>query len=368
MALSLPEAAKLSTEVLKKGIIETIIKDSPILQELPFIPIVGNSLAYNQEETLPGVGWYHVGEVWAESTPTFRHLTAALKILGGDADIDNFLKATRSNIQDLEAAIIESKTKAVRHEFENAFINGDITVDADQFDGLHKIVSGTPWTASTAYAVGDRVVPEFGEENGFVYVCTVAGTSDTPTNPVWPTVEGGTIAESTGVTWVARYAGHTTCGTGAAGTLTPGSLSLTKIDELIDLVRGGKPDMLLMSRRSRRWIAALSRAAGQNLTVGQGKLGQRVEEYGGIPIAISDWVKDNHAVTHGGAASDCGEIYAFQMGEDSVCGVSNGDMIQVEKIGALETKDANRTRIKFYVSLAVFSTIKAAMLSGFNTT
>jgi len=56
MALDLIEAGKLSTDVLKKGIIETIIKDSPILQELPFITVLGNGLTYNQEETLPGVG------------------------------------------------------------------------------------------------------------------------------------------------------------------------------------------------------------------------------------------------------------------------------------------------------------------------
>jgi len=281
--------------------------------------------------------------------------------------VDNFLKATRSNIQDLEAAIIESKANAVRHEFESAFINGKTAIDADQFDGLHTIVGGTPWADSTAYLVGDRVVPECGEENGFIYVCTVAGTSHS-LNPTWPTSEGASVVEATGVTWVAHYGGHITCGTGDAGTRTAGKLTLSKLDELIDLVRGGKPDILLMSRRSRRLIAALSRASGSNLEVGTGKLGQPIEQYAGIPIAISDWVLDDWGNTHDIHTGDCGEIYAFQMGEDAVCGVSNGDMVQVEKIGSLETKDATRTRIKFYCSLAVFSTVKAAILDGFNAT
>lgn len=52
MALTLAEAAKLSNDVLLKGIIETIIKDSPVLQGLPFIQIVGNGLTYNQDHTL----------------------------------------------------------------------------------------------------------------------------------------------------------------------------------------------------------------------------------------------------------------------------------------------------------------------------
>ena len=37
MALTLAEAAKLSNDILLQGVIETIIKDSPILQRMPFI-------------------------------------------------------------------------------------------------------------------------------------------------------------------------------------------------------------------------------------------------------------------------------------------------------------------------------------------
>ncbi len=357
MSLSLVEASKLSNDVLLQGIIETIIKDSPILQEMPFIQIVGNSLKYNRESVLPTVNFYDVGDTWVESTPEFDKVTAALKILGGDADVDNFLKATRSNVNDLETAVIEQKAKALRHEFEKQFIQGDSLVNSKQFDGIHKVVGGTAWTASTAYAVGDVVVPEAGEENGFRYVCTAAGTSHSA-NPVWPTVEGGTVTETGGVAWICRYGGHLSAGTGAAGTVTPGALSLTKLDNLIDLVRGGKPDILLMSRVSRRRIAVLARTAGQNLEVGTGKLGETVQLYNGIPIAISDWVRDNL-----GPSSNCTTIYAFQMGEGAVCGLSSPEMIQVERLGSLETKDAARTRIKWYCSLALFSTVNAAMLN-----
>jgi len=357
MSISLDEASKLSTDILLKGIIETIIKDSPILQELPFIQIVGNSLKYNRESVLPTVNFYDVADTWVESTPEFEAVTAVLRILGGDADVDNFLKATRSNVTDLETAVIEQKAKALRHEFEKSFIQGNSSVNAKQFDGIHKVAGGTAWTASTAYAVGDVVVPEAGEENGFRYVCTVAGTSHTA-NPVWPKVEGGTIAETTGVTWVCRYGGNLSAGTGAAGTVTPGALDLTKLDALIDLVRGGKPDLLLMSRLSRRRIQVLARTAGTNLEVGKGKLGETVQFYNGIRVAVSDWVLDNL-----GPSSNCTTIYAFQMGEGAVCGLTSPEMIQVERLGSLETKDAARTRIKWYCSLALFSTVNAAMLS-----
>ena len=122
MALTLAEAGKLSNDVLLKGVVETIVKDSPVLQRMPFIEIVGNGLTYNRENVLPSADFYDVGDTWAESTPTFTQLTATLKIMGGDADVDNFLKVTRSNLQDLEAAVIELKAKAVKNKCEETVI------------------------------------------------------------------------------------------------------------------------------------------------------------------------------------------------------------------------------------------------------
>ena len=303
MALTLAEAEKLSNDVLLQGVIETIIKDSPILQDLPFIQIVGNGLTYTQEKTLPTVDFYDVGDTWVESTPEFNKPTATLKILGGDADVDNFLKSTRSNVQDLEAAVIEQKAKALRHEFEKQFLYGNNTTSPKQFDGIIKLIdTGTASDQLIAMA--------------------------------------------------------------AAGAV----LTLAKIDELIDAVKGGKPDMLLMSRRSRRKIQTLARTAGSNLEVGEGKLGDFVQLYNGIPIAISDWILDIHTVAgsvetlYTGAA--CSTIYALSFGEGALCGISSPEMLQVERIGSLETKDASRTRVKWYVALCLFSAVKAAALIG----
>ena len=352
MSITLTEASKLATDVLLKGIIETIVKDSPILEKLPFIQITGNSLKYNREKTLPTAAWYApVTGTWAASPPTFEQCSASLCVLGVDADVDNFLKSTRSNVQDLEAACIELAAKSVRQEFENVFLNG--SGSSDQPTGLYLILKGTAWQASHAYVLGDVVVPTAGLENGFRYECTTAGTSG-GSAPTWSTVEGGTTTDNT-VTWTTRFGGHQ--GSGANGA----TLALDKIDTLIDLVRGGKPDILLMSRRTRRKIVALCRASGQNLLIGEGKAGEMVEYYNGIPVAISDWVKDNYTV---GSSTDCSAIFAFQMGEGAVAGLTSPEMLQIERLGSLETKDAARTRIKWYVSMADFSYVKAAMLTG----
>jgi hypothetical protein len=293
MALTLAEAAKLSNDVLLQGVIETIIYDSPVLQVLPFIEIVGNGLTYNQENQAPSVAFYDVGDTWAESTPTFTQQTATLKILGGDADVDNFLAKTRSNIQDLEAAIVQLKAKAVQQKFDDTFINGDTSSDAKAFNGIDKLcASGQTLTMGQ---------------------------------------DGGT-------------------------------LTLEKLDELVDKIKGGKPDMLLMSKRSRRKLTALSRGSGSGIMeFDRNQFGQMVQYYSGIPIGVNDWISDSKTV---GVSTDCSTIYAVCFGEGATAGLTAPGGLQVERVGSLETKDASRTRVKWYVSLALFNTLRLAKLIG----
>jgi HK97 family phage major capsid protein len=141
MALTLAEAAKLSNDVLQQGIHETVVKESQTLQMLPFMEIVGNALTYNRENSAATAAFYTVGDEWSESTPTFTQLTASLKILGGDADIDNYLRQTRSNIQNIEAVVLALKVKALAQAFDDAFINGDTSTDANAFDGIKRSCS-----------------------------------------------------------------------------------------------------------------------------------------------------------------------------------------------------------------------------------
>jgi hypothetical protein len=152
MALTKTEAAKLTNDLLLRGVIETIISESSILMTLPFEDVTGTAITYNRENAAPAVDWYDVGDTWAESTPTFTQVTAALKILGGDADVDNFLQQTYRNPNDLEAEVIALKAKALAYEFSQTFYDGDTGVNAKQFDGLRKIATGLP--ASQNFTMG----------------------------------------------------------------------------------------------------------------------------------------------------------------------------------------------------------------------
>ncbi len=292
MALTLTEAAKLSNDVVLQGVIETVVKDSPLLQRLPFINITGNAITYNRENAAATAAFYQVGDSWAESTPTFTQLTTSLVILGGDADVDRYLATTRNNVQDIEAAVLELKAKSVRHKFEETFISGDTGVDPKSFDGIAKQV-----------------------------------------------IAGQTITA------------------GANGA----QLTLALLDELVDKVRPGRPDLLLMSKRSRRALNQLVRASGAFMETRQNDFGMFQEYYAGVPLGVSDFLSD--AETQGGA-SNASSIYAFQFGEGRLTGLQGAGGLQVEQVGALETKDAVRWRIKWYTNVAIFSDLAVARLKG----
>jgi hypothetical protein len=309
MPTVLSEYAKLSTDILLKGVVETIIKDSPLLQKLPFIEITGNAMAYNREKSMTAAAFYAVDGAWASPPAvTFDKLTAELKILGQDADVDNYVKATRSNVQEIETTIIELTANSVRRKFENTFIYGTtsaylgLSAEAEAFDGVWKLL-------------------DTGTANG--QVVSMGGTG--------------------------------------------GTLTLAKLDELIDTVKGGKPDLLMMSRRSRRKLNALMRAAG-TVEIGQDEFGNFITLYNGIPVAINDWILDTHTLATGVETATTGGansvIYALSFGEGAVCGIIGPGALQVEPVGTLESKDATRTRIKWYVSLADFCQQKRGALIG----
>ncbi len=117
MAMTKAEAAKLTQDLLLRGVIETVVKESELLRHLPFLEVTGTAVTYNREATMPAASFYEVGDTWTEATPTFTPVTAELKILGGDADVDNFLQASYAEPNDIEAEVIASRAKAVSHKF-----------------------------------------------------------------------------------------------------------------------------------------------------------------------------------------------------------------------------------------------------------
>lgn len=322
MANTLVELEKLSTDKLKKGVMKTIIYESPFASRLPFITIEGNALKYNLEETEAGADWYTVGDTWAESTPTWDQRSVDLSVLGGDADIDSFIQQTRKD-QDVGAAIVELKSKAIAYEFDKQAILGRTTSHADAKS-----------------------------MKGLMLLCAECESSST-------------------TDWDAPNNSQLYSPSNASATL-----ALADIDYLIDLIKPGTPNALLVSRRARRKITALARASGSVMRETHDDLGRPVAHYADIPLIVSDRVPCNFddsttgvvtltsyddTTACGTGGSDNHVIFAVRFGEDGLCGIQNLG-IQTENLGQLETKDASRVRIKWYCGLANFATKSIAAL------
>jgi hypothetical protein len=117
-----------------------------------------------------------------------------------------------------------------------------------------------------------------------------------------------------------------------------------------------------MAKRTRRKLSALRRASGNLLETDVDAFGRRALFYDGIPILVDDFVPTNETQGTEAAASS---VYALKFGRQGLMGLENGG-IEVEQVGELETKDASRHRIKWYVSLALFGTLGLARLKGVN--
>ncbi len=301
MALTLTEGEKYSTTELDRAIIDLLVKESVVLQKLPFVEILGNSLTYDVITTDSTAAFREVNGTWSEDTPSLTQYTANLRILGGDADLDNFIAATHSNKMNIKATILANKVKAVQNKFLDTFYYGDDSSDTKQFDGLQVLVAST--TYNTVHA----------------------------------------------------------------GSSTGSALSINKLRSAIDLITGYKPTCILMSKLLRRSITTYFDSVGDKLASGV-EFGGFVQYFDGIPIVVDDHILDTETAASGAYTASTGggntTIFLPTFVEQSVCGIQGPNSVETIDLGDLETKDSNRTRIRWYCGLKFQNIRSAAKVDG----
>ena len=313
MAITLVEAAKLSQSYLQRGVLETFVQTSPVLDRLPFMTIQGNAYAYNEEATLPGVAFRAVNSGYTESTGTVNQKSESLVILGGDADVDKFIVQTRGDVNDQRAVQTSLKVKAASYFFQDKFFNGDVAVDTNGFDGLKKRLTGAQVVSAAT--------------NGLAI-----NTDDTTRHTFFD-----------------------------------------KLDKLVAAVPGlnGTNGALYANRSVLAKIRSAGRRIGGVDMVREDLTGKRVLQWNGISILDAGQTAAGAEILPltetQGSSSLASSIYAVRFGEgegdQAVTGLTNGG-VQVYDLGELETKPAYRTRIEFYTGLAVFGGKAAARLTG----
>ena len=138
MPLLKTEAEKLSNNTLLQGIVEEIIDRDAMFAMLPFAQLNSKALVYNRENTLAGADWIDPNETINEEASTFTEVTAKLRILAGDVDVDKFLIETMGDTNDQVVTQLQSKAKGVGRIFHAQVANG--TAGTKSFDGLPNLV------------------------------------------------------------------------------------------------------------------------------------------------------------------------------------------------------------------------------------
>jgi hypothetical protein len=301
MALTLVEAAKLhSGDVVRSAVIELYARSSDLLMVLPFTDIQGNALRYNQEQTLPGIGFRGVNEAYAEGTGILNPIVEPLVIAGGDLDVDKFILRTMG--MDQRSVQEAMKIKSLAHKWTLTFIKGDTATNPKEFDGLQVRLTGNQVIDAGSTAGGDALS-----------LAKLDALIDQVTNPTHLLMNKTMRRLLSAAARTASVGGYITWVVDAFG---------RQIAQYNNL-----PILILDEDNTGSQILPFTEPAPADIA----------------PVTTS--------------------VYCVSLREEGVQGLQNGT-IDAADLGELQTKPCLRTRVEWYSGIAVFHPKGAARLRG----
>jgi len=307
---TLAEAAKLINDELVSGVAEDIVTTNPVWQVIPWNGFDGQAVIYNRENTLGNSQHLAVdGTITAKTASTNTQVTYLPTTTIGDAELNGLIKSTSSSAGvDQMAVEVSSKAKSVGRLLQTGIATGDGA--APNMNSLHTLCDPTQYTAASA---------------------------------------------------------------GQA-------LSFELLDEVMDLVKAkdGQVDYLMAPGKIIRAYKALVRALGgiaENVvyTLPNGQT-RTVTAYEDVPMFQNDYLSTvetaNGAALTGGALSSlyagCWDDGSKKIGASMIYPNGTPMGIDVEAVGAKETKDETIMRVKSYSNFANFNRKGMARLPSLN--
>lgn len=301
--LLLEEAEKLSLGTLEQGVIETIVTTDQLFEVMPFKAVDGKEYDYNRENTISEADFVDVGDTINEGGATFAPITARLKRLASQVEIDNFLQDTMSDTNDQTVIQVQKKIKGLGNKFRRSLITSTVASNAKSFDGILKL-------------------------------CPVGQQLD----------------------------------------VNNAALSFEQLDWLINKVKmiNGQRVFFMNSRTLMSFFTLCRSMPGNTVEMLQFEgVSGPLPSYRGIPILTNDYVPIDQVATSntGSGYTACTTVTLATLNEDEgLCGMASKKRlgIVVEDIGIHPTKDAKITRVKWYVSVLLMSTLAIAQVIGIN--
>lgn len=162
----------------------------------------------------------------------------------------------------------------------------------------------------------------------------------------------------------------TTHNTVHAGAGTGSALSIDKLRQAIDLVKGTRPDMILMSKAMRRGITKYIDSVGSAFPVERDKFGILCRMFDEIPVYTNDFIVDTETASSGAytakTGGECTSIFivSFNPSPKACQGIQAAGGLKVVPWGKSPKKDAERYLVKWYCSLMLQSIITCAKVDG----
>lgn len=155
MAMTLADMKVGMSDKIAQKVVDIFLRNSEILQMLSFdncvSPQGGSTLTYSyMQKKLPSTAAFRaLYSEYTASEATLEKKSADLKIFGGKFTMDRVLRQAEGRYNNMEYQMQE-KILAAISLFHYTLINGDATTNADEFDGLDKMLAGT----ATEYNAG----------------------------------------------------------------------------------------------------------------------------------------------------------------------------------------------------------------------
>ena len=323
MPVTLAQAKLNAQSDIDANVIDEFRKSSWLLDNITFDDVVnpaggGATLTYGYTRliTQPTAAFRAINAEYTPQEVTKQAYTVDLKPFGGSYQIDRVLAGIARGA---EVAIqSRQKIKAAQALFADAFINGDVAVDANSFDGLEKALTGT------------------------------------------------TTELNTGV-----YADWTTIANQADA-----FAAMALLDELLDSVEGGAT-AILGNKRALAKVKAIARYAGYR-SESEDAFGRKVENFDQVALIdlgdkpgastpiVAIETRDVDGGGAGGNITGLTDIYAVRLGLDGVHGVAltGGNPVR-NFLPDFNTPGAVKTgEVEMVAAVALKATKSAAVLKN----
>ena len=308
--ISLAEAQSRSNNELDSAIYETLINEGEVLPMISFEPFNGTTYDFMRENTLPAAVWAGPDATLTSDQSDQTPVSVSLKQVYEQFDIPNFYRITLSNIVDHVQVELRQAVKSLIRDVNDAIFYGDYNDD-------------------------NTNKPEGLHE--FLRVNT------------------GQVVEN---------------GSGSDGN----AATIAELDQVLRLVKGGDPSVLLMTRVLRDSLKRYWDSLGSSYAMVE-MFGRKMMGYNDIPILGTDYLSSSETITTASFSAKTGgtnnsTIFVVRFGPDAMHGITAEGMQsemgwEVEPLGTLEDKDSIRYRIKWYLNpVVVKSTLAVAGYTG----